>query len=476
MIENKLTFLFENWAKEKVIEIIRLPASGSYRSYYRISGKTQTCLGVYNKDAKENLAFIKFSKHFYNKGLNVPQVFAENNDEYIYLIEDFGDETLFNRLQTIKKNNTNENEVTDIYKKVITELLKFQISASKDLDYNYCTPRKKFDKQSMLWDLNYFKYYFLKLAQIPFDEQILEEDFEKFTDFLLETDTENFMYRDFQSRNIMLVNNTPYFLDYQGGRKGALQYDIASLLYDAKADLKPHTREILLDFYLTELQKYMTINAEKFKSYFYGYVIIRILQAMGAYGFRGFYENKPHFLQSIPYAICNLNNILGHISFPIQTNTLFDTLSKLSESKKIRDIVNTQKLNIKITSFSFKKQHPIDENGNGGGFVFDCRALPNPGRQEKFKTLTGKDKTIIDFLESDNTVNLFIDYVLKIISISINNYIERGFENLMISFGCTGGQHRSVYCAEKIATMINQKYNIQCEIKHLVQDFNNNSL
>jgi aminoglycoside/choline kinase family phosphotransferase len=476
MIENQLILLFENWANEKVTEICKLPASGSYRIYYRISGKTHICLGVYNKDAKENLAFVKFSKHFYNKGLKVPQIFAENKDESIYLIEDFGDETLFCRLQTIKNNNSTEGEIIEIYKKIITELIKFQTTASIDLDYNYCYPRKNFDKQSMLWDLNYFKYYFLKLAQIPFDEQILEDDFEKFTDFLLETDTEHFMYRDFQSRNIMLVNNIPYFIDYQGGRKGALQYDIASLLYDAKADLKANTKDILLDYYLTELKKHIAINEEKFKSYFYGYVIIRILQAMGAYGFRGFYENKPHFLQSIPYAIRNLTDILEKVSLPIHTNTLFNTLLKLSESSKIQKIINTQKLNIKINSFSFKKQHPNDKSGNGGGFVFDCRALPNPGRQEKFKTLTGKDKTIIDFLESDNTVNSFIANIFIIISISIDNYIERGFENLMISFGCTGGQHRSVYCAEKITSLIYQKYNIQCDIKHLVQDLNNNSI
>lgn len=470
MTEKQLTDLFEIWANEKVISINKLPASGSYRSYYRISGKSMKCLGVYNNDLKENIAFIEFSAHFLKNGLKVPEIFAQNLDENIYLIEDFGDDTLFNKIQEIKNSNIENNEIIKLYKKVLTELPKFQIIAGKHLNYDLCYPRKHFDKQSMMWDLNYFKYYFLKLAQIPFDEQILEEDFELFTDFLLETDTNYFMYRDFQSRNIMIYNNEPYFIDYQGGRKGSLQYDIASLLFDAKADLSPEIRLELLDFYLNELKKYINVDINKFHSYFYGYVIIRILQAMGAYGFRGFYENKPHFLQSIPYAIRNLNYILENINLPIKTKTLFNTLSKLSESKRIKEIINIQKLKISINSFSFKKQHPVDKTENGGGFVFDCRALPNPGRLEIYKQKNGKDIEVIEFLESEQSVNLFIDNVLKILSISIENYIERGFENLMINFGCTGGQHRSVYCAEKIAILIYKKYNIICNINHLEQD------
>ena len=470
MTQSLLVSLFENWTGEKANSITLLPASGSYRKYYRISGLTKSCLGVFNADKKENLAFIAFTQHFLSHSLNVPQVFAENKAENIYLIEDFGDETLFNRLQLLHSQTSAQEDIILIYQKIIDELPKFQILASKNMDFSFCYPRPKFDKQSMLWDLNYFKYYFLKLAQIPFDEQSLEEDFHVFTDFLLETESDYFLYRDFQSRNIMLKGDVPYFIDYQGGRKGALQYDIASLLYDAKANLSNETRSILLQYYLDELQKYIQYDKHKFLNYYYGYVIIRILQAMGAYGFRGFYENKPIFLQSIPYAIQNLNFILNNVVLPIRIPTLLNTLSKLSETTKIKKILSSQNLKVVINSFSFKQDIPKDVSGNGGGFVFDCRALPNPGRSEIFKLLTGKDQEVIDFLENENTVNQFIKNVFDTISISIDNYIEREFNSLMINFGCTGGQHRSVYCAEKIAEKIRDKYNLNPIIHHIEQE------
>ncbi len=473
MIEQHLRILFEKWSNEKLIKINILPASGSYRKYYRMYSDSKSCLGVYNQDSKENDAFIAFTHHFLSHSLQVPHIYAKNLDESIYLVEDFGDETLFIRLQKLRSEGLNQEEIISIYKKVIKELPKFQVLSSKDMNFTYCYPRPEFDKQSMLWDLNYFKYYFLKLAQIPFDEQDLEKDFHVFTDFLLETNCNYFLYRDFQSRNIMIHNEKPYFIDYQGGRKGALQYDIASLLYDAKADLSNETRGILLEYYLDELQKYITIDKQKFSSFYYGYVIIRILQAMGAYGFRGFYENKPIFLQSIPYAINNLQWILENIKLPIRIPTLLSVLTKLPEANKIKKIVNTQKLIITINSFSYKKQIPIDNTGNGGGFVFDCRALPNPGRLEMFKSLTGKDYQVIDYLEQESIVKQFVENIFSIISISIDNYIDRGFCNLMINFGCTGGQHRSVYCAEKIAERIKQKYNLNILVRHIEQELRN---
>jgi aminoglycoside/choline kinase family phosphotransferase len=473
MIEQHLRILFEKWSNEKLIKINILPASGSYRKYYRMYSDSKSCLGVYNQDSKENDAFIAFTHHFLSHSLQVPHIYAKNLDESIYLVEDFGDETFFIRLQKLRSEGLNQEEIISIYKKVIKELPKFQVLSSKDMNFTYCYPRPEFDKQSMLWDLNYFKYYFLKLAQIPFDEQDLEKDFHVFTDFLLETNCNYFLYRDFQSRNIMIYNEKPYFIDYQGGRKGALQYDIASLLYDAKADLSDETRGILLEYYLDELQKYITIDKQKFSSFYYGYVIIRILQAMGAYGFRGFYENKPIFLQSIPYAINNLQWILENIKLPIRIPTLLSVLTKLPEANKIKKIVNTQKLIITINSFSYKKQIPIDNTGNGGGFVFDCRALPNPGRLEMFKSLTGKDYQVIDYLEQESIVKQFVENIFSIISISIDNYIDRGFCNLMINFGCTGGQHRSVYCAEKIAERIKQKYNLNILVRHIEQELRN---
>lgn len=475
MIEKKIIQLYENWANEKVKNIFKLAASGSYRTYYRINSNNKTCLGVHNNDIKENKAFFAFTETFRKLKMNVPEIYAVNDLDNIYLIEDFGDETLFNRLQKIRNTTNDKDEIINLYIKILKELPRFQIIASKHIDYKNCYPRKQFDKQSMMWDLNYFKYYFLKLAQIPFDEQLLEEDFEKFVSFLLKTETHYFLYRDFQSRNIMIKNEIPYFIDYQGGRKGSLQYDVASLLFDAKADLNNETRTKLLDFYLDELSTYIKVDKQEFKSFFYPYVIIRILQAMGAYGFRGFYENKPLFLQSIPYAISNLNYILENIELKTDTSYLFDVLKNLKNSTRLNQIINSQKLKIKINSFSFKKQHPIDTSGNGGGFIFDCRALPNPGRLDYYKQLTGKDQEVITFLEMDNNVSKFVNNVFTLICISIDNYIERGFDNLMISFGCTGGQHRSVYCAEKTAELIFEKYKIKVDLHHIEQTGKNNN-
>ena len=469
MAENKLKILFKNWATEDPDTIVALPESGSYRKYFRLKSKNHQCLGVFNSDAKENDAFIAFTKHFLQHKLPVPQLYAENLQENIYLLEDFGDTTLFSHLQNNKIENNTDNNTLKLYKKVIEDLINFQLTAGKDLDYSNCYPRPQFDKQSMHWDLNYFKYYFLKLAKINFDEQLLEEDFNTFTNFLLQTNCNHFLYRDFQSRNIMIKDNTPYYIDYQGGRKGALQYDVASLLYDAKANLPEDVRLELLDHYCAQLKKHTAIDEAKFKDYYYGYVLIRIMQAMGAYGFRGFYENKLHFLQSIPYAIINLKNILNNNAILTQTPTLFNALQQICDSDYLKNLNKKDKLKIHINSFSYKKGIPVDQTGNGGGFVFDCRALPNPGRFPEYKTSTGKDANVIAFLEKEQEVDQFIQNILTLVSQSIEKYIQRDFSNLMISFGCTGGQHRSVYCAEKFKTLIEQKYDIEIVLNHIEQ-------
>ncbi len=474
MTEQYLIALFEQWASEKPNTIVELPESGSYRKYFRMTGDNHHCLGVYNADRKENNAFISFTNHFIDLKLAVPAIYAQNLDENIYLIEDFGNITLFVYLQNNKIAADEDNDTYNIYKKVIEELPKFQITAGKDLDYTKCYPRPQFDKQSMLWDLNYFKYYFLKLAKINFDEQHLEEDFDTFTNFLLQTDCNYFLYRDFQSRNIVISDNKPYFIDYQGGRKGALQYDIASILYDAKANLSETVRIQLLNYYIAQLKLYIDVNEEKFKEYYYGYVIIRIMQAMGAYGFRGFYENKTHFLHSIPYAINNLQNILNTVEFPVNIPTLLNVLHQICDSEYLKNLGKKAKLKVNINSFSYKKGIPVDQNGNGGGFVFDCRALPNPGRYSEYKFSTGKDSDVITFLEKEEEVHQFIQNVYNVISQSVNKYIERDFSNLMINFGCTGGQHRSVYCTEKIAELLNKNYDIDVDVTHIEQTQLNN--
>ncbi|MCD6440906.1 MAG: phosphotransferase [Candidatus Marinimicrobia bacterium] len=466
--EQELIRLFEDWSGENVVTIQPLPPSGSYREYYRIKGTTRTAIGAYNSDKKENRAFTEFTKHFHSLGLNVPALYRENPEENIYLVEDLGDTTLYTYINQNRSGKSYPDRLIDIYKSVIEQLPKFQINAGKDLNYSLCYPRSRFDKRSMMWDLNYFKYYFLKLAQIPFDEQDLEEDFQTFTDYLLQAGTDYFLYRDFQSRNVMLKDGKPYFIDYQGGRRGALQYDLASLLYDSKADMPVEVRKILLEHYISIVSKEINIQPEEFTRYFYGYVLIRIMQAMGSYGFRGFYEKKEHFLQSIPYALANLTTILENVQLPIEIPALWDALQKVVRSKRLQKISTNQKpLTITVNSFSYKRGIPIDVSGHGGGFVFDCRAIHNPGRYEEFAGFTGKDKPVINFLDREKDIKPFLTNVYSLIDQSVEKYLQRNFTNLMVSFGCTGGQHRSVYCAEALAKHLKNKFNIRLVLRHL---------
>ncbi|MDX2443561.1 MAG: phosphotransferase, partial [Bacteroidales bacterium] len=382
-----LIALFEKWADEKAIRFQALPPSGSNREYYRIEGSSKGAIGVFNPDLKENRAFLEFSKAFAKNELPVPEILAEDSNEEIYLIEDLGDTTLYAYLSQIRSQLGFNDELKSIYNEVVANLIDFQVDGGNSVDYSYCYPRASFDKQSMMWDLHYFKYYFLKLAGIPFDEQSLEDDFQTFTDYLLEADRYFFLYRDFQSRNVMLRNGKPYFIDYQGGRKGALQYDLASLLYDAKADLPDEFRDELLTHYLDILGDKIDIDKKKFKEYFYGYVLVRIMQALGAYGFRGFYERKEHFLLSIPYAIENLKKLLEK-ELPVKIPALREALYQLTQSQKLKEISQQKNLlRVQVNSFSYKRGIPVDESGHGGGYVFDCRAIHNPGRFEEYKNL-----------------------------------------------------------------------------------------
>jgi hypothetical protein len=336
------------------------------------------------------------------------------------------------------------------------------------LDYSVCYPCASFDRQSIAWDLNYFKYYFLRLAGIPFSEQALEDDFSRLTEFLLSAPRDYFLYRDFQSRNVMLPKGQPFFVDYQGGRKGALQYDIASLLYDAKADLPPDLRQQLLDHYLDSLSRFIELDREAFLRHYYAYVYVRIMQALGAYGFRGFFDRRAHFLQSVPYALKNIRWLLHHVRLPIPLPALMDAFQGMLASEKLQGIASdADNLVVRIFSFSFHQDLPKDETGNGGGFVFDGRSLPNPGREERFKPLTGKDAPVIDYLNQQESVHQFLAGVLSLVDASISSYQQRGFKNLMISFGCTGGQHRSVYLAEQLAKRLRGRNGVEAVVRHL---------
>jgi hypothetical protein len=352
---------------------------------------------------------------------------------------------------------------------VVAVLPRFQVEAGHDLNYKVCYPRASFDRQSIAWDLNYFKYYFLRLAGIPFSEQALENDFARLTEFLMTADRDYFLYRDFQSRNILLREGKPFFVDYQGGRKGALQYDIASLLFDAKADLPPELRQDLLDHYLQALGQHIKLDRDAFMRHYYAYVYVRIMQALGAYGFRGFYERKAHFLQSVPYALKNLRWLLHHVELPIELPTLLGASRSMLASEKLQGLAHeADNLVVRVFSFSFHRGGlPKDETGNGGGFVFDGRSLPNPGREERFKALTGKDAPVIDYLNQQESVHQFLASVLSLVDASVGSYKERGFKNLMVSFGCTGGQHRSVFLAEQLAKRLRAKNGVEVAVRHL---------
>jgi aminoglycoside/choline kinase family phosphotransferase len=477
-----LTHLFEQHFGSPVqrIQPLQGELSGSGRRIIRLSNNRYRAIGILYSVREENVAFLEFSRHFRKYGLPVPEIYAEALDQDAYLEEDLGDTTLFDFLS---KNRHGENiapSVIDAYRKVLEILPRFQIDAGRDLNYKVCYPRASFDRQSIIWDLNYFKYYFLRLAGIPFNEQALEQDFTRLTKFLLSADHNYFLYRDFQSRNIMLRQGDPFFVDYQGGRRGALQYDVASLLYDAKADLPPQIRHQLLDHYLDALRAHIRISRDAFMQHYYAFVYVRLMQAFGAYGFRGFYERKAHFLQSVPYALKNLRWLLHNVTLPVELPTLIEAFRGMLGSEKLLTLhfeaqpsgaapasLSPSLLTVRIFSFSFHRGGPPkDETGNGGGFVFDGRAIPNPGREERFKKLTGKDAPVIEFLDRQESAQEFLRHAYALVDASVAEYQRRGFKNLMVSFGCTGGQHRSVYLAEHLAQHLRQKNGVEVLLQH----------
>src|SRR6266576_1774273 len=395
---------------------------GSGRKIIRLTAKDVSAIGILYGVREENAAFLEFSRHFRKHGLPVPEIYGEDLDQGAYLEQDLGDTSLFELLSENRNGEIIAPKVANAYREVIATLPRFQIEAGRDLNYKLCYPRGSFDRQSISWDLNYFKYYFLRLAGIPFSEQALEDDFSRLTKFLLSAPRDYFLYRDFQSRNIMLPGGQPYF------------------------------RQQLLDHYLATLRNFIDIKPEAFMQHYYAYVYVRIMQALGAYGFRGFYERKVHFLQSVPYALKNLRWLQHNVKLPIALPTLLEAFHSMLASEKLQHLAtDADNLVVRIVSFSFHRGLPKDESGNGGGFIFDGRSLPNPGREERFKTLTGKDGPVIEYLNQQESVHQFTASVMSLVDASVSNYQQRGFKNLMVSFGCTGGQHRSVYLAEQVA-------------------------
>ncbi|MEO0468061.1 MAG: RNase adapter RapZ [Bacteroidota bacterium] len=474
MKEQLLSTLFESWAHESCQSIEALPQSGSCREYFRLSGPKQTAVGVYHTEFKENQAFLGFTRHFLEKGLPVPKIYGENLSQNVYLLEDLGDQTLFADLMKKRINGHFPDEVEKRYQQALEQLVRFQVEGGEGLDYSLCYPRDSFDQQSMMWDLNYFKYYFLKLTKVPFDEQALEDDFHRFSNFLLQAEHSFFLYRDFQARNIMLHNDQPYFIDYQGGRRGALQYDLASLLYQAKANLPGETREKLLGHYLDALSNITSVDRETFIQFYYGYVLMRTIQVLGAYGFRGFYERKSHFLESIPFAIRNLDEIMGKLNMPVKLPALMGAMEQIINNQSLTQLgqvdEKNQSLKVQITSFSYKKGVPVDESEHGGGFVFDCRSIHNPGRYDEYKRLTGRDESVKHFLQKEPDMTAFLTNVFALVDASVEKYLSRGFTHLCVNFGCTGGQHRSVYSADRLAEHLEKKYGVSIDLTHIEQE------
>lgn len=459
----ELKELFCKYAGADAQSVTRLTAAGSNRVYYRLSASDgKTVVGVEGTNPDENRAFLVIGRHLRAAGLPVPEILAVTDSGMCYLLQDLGDESLFGLLESARDSGTYSAQQTALLEKVMRLLPDLQFKGGDRLDCSVCFPCESFDRRSIFWDLNYFKYSFLKATGLEFHEARLEDDFERLATVLLADAPYNtFMYRDFQARNVMVKDGEPWFIDFQGGRRGPIEYDVASFLWQARAAYPASLREHLIDTYLDSLAQYRKVDATVFRKGLMHFVLFRTLQVLGAYGFRGYFERKQHFIESIPQAIGNLKDLLaggvGGKEYPY----LVEVLSGLVELPQFAPVSapSDGKLTVRVMSFSYRKGGiPEDNSGNGGGFVFDCRAMHNPGKYEQYKKITGADAPVIEFLESQGEVQRYLENVYGLVDPAVDKYIERGFLNLMVAFGCTGGQHRSLYCANHLAEHLKEKY------------------
>ena len=466
--------VYKAWCGREPEQVDVLPQSGSDRRYFRLyNQKGETVIATLGINVPENDTFIYFSDHFQNKDLHVPQVLAVNDDRTIYLQNDLGDVSLLSVLEE----KGYSDETYNLFRESLHQLARVQVLGDEDLDYDKCLTNKEFGRQAILADLLYFKYYFLDGLRKPYDKQKLIDDFEALSSYLTFTEFKFFMFRDFQSRNIQIKNNQVFFIDYQGGMKGAPQYDVASIIWQARANLPDKWKENLLEDYMNSFESIIgqPLDRAVFQSQYNGYVLIRLLQVLGAYGFRGLFERKAQFLTSIPLALNNLRWFIENNSLGISVPEFKRVLELCVEEEIIERFTpiqadETTPLIVRVCSFSFKKGLPIDESGNGGGFVFDVRAIDNPGRHDEYKTIHGRDKPVMEYLERQTRMQDFLNSVFDMIDISVEEYIRRGFSNLSVSFGCTGGQHRSVYAADALAKHLKSKYKVKVDVCHLVQE------
>lgn len=461
--------LYASYSGHDFDSIDQLAPGGGERTYFRIRDKGKSFIATYNEHIRENETFIQFSRHFAKKNIPVPTILMVNNAKNIYLQDDLGDQTLLDILQDEGYNP----HVFSLYKKTVEALAYLQVKGHDGMDYSTCLTAHVFGRESIMSDLLYCKYYFIDTLKLPYDKQALLLDFENFAASISEQDENYFLFRDFQSRNIMVKDDEIYFIDFQGGMQGPLPYDIASLLWQAKAALPDEWKSRLLEIYIQEVNKLLPGKIEKkeFEKKYKGYVLIRLIQVLGAYGFRGLFERKAHFLSSIPFALKNLQHFLA-IHQPVQTFPLLAEILQTITSPAYIARFETQvatadtALVVEINSFSYKKGIPADDSGNGGGYVFDCRGILNPGRIEMYKYLTGKDKPVMQYLEQETIMPDFLNSAFDLVDMHVENYLERGFSHISINFGCTGGQHRSVYAAEQMNRHLKNKYKVKTILRH----------
>lgn len=450
--------LYKQYIGREPENTVALSGSGSNRRYVRMSAEGRSVMGVTGTDVQENTAFLTIARHFRQKGIPVPEVLAVSEDRMSYIQEDLGDELLSDVVAKARKegNLSEDGPVASLLCRTMAMLPKIQFEGAEGLDFSICYPQPCFDRRMVLFDLNYFKYCFLKPSGLEFNEVSLQDDFEKLADDLLVEESCTFLYRDFNARNVMVRDGEPYFIDFQGGRKGPVYYDVASFIWQARARYPGWLKERMLASYLDALAGYVEVGRGKFDERLRLFVLFRTLQVLGAYGFRGLVEHKAQFVTSIQPAMEGLRELLSvpFNSYPY----LNETLMRLSGLPKFNSAASDDRLEVKVSSFSYKKGIPEDMSGNGGGYVFDCRSIHNPGRYEAYRKLTGRDEPVIRFLEEDGEILGYLDHIYAIVDPHIETYARRGFTSLMVSFGCTGGQHRSVYCAEHLAHHIAQRY------------------
>lgn len=473
----RLKQLYEQYTGTLPTNCELMDKAGSNRSYYRLTG-VKSVVGVIGESREENNAFIYIAKHFHDKGLSVPEVYGFSEDHMAYIQEDLGskaENVLWNKIRRSSITHAFASDEVDLLRRAMQDLVDIQFVGSEDFDYSNCYPAQCFDERSIKWDLNYFKYCFLKATGIVFNENLLENDFERLTQDLLAVESDTFMYRDFQSRNVMLVGDSDHpkecrlaFIDFQGGRKGPFYYDVASFVWQSRAKYPEDLKQDLVKTYYNKLKQYRPqLEEQEFYSKLSLFVLFRTLQVLGAYGFRGYFEKKPDFMKnSIVPAIANLRRLLAKTSFeqyPYLNQIINDLVN-------LKDFVSEEKgLTVRVMSFAYKKGIPHDASGNGGGFVFDCRAINNPGKYDKYKSFTGLDDNVIKFLQRESTIDEWLNHVYALVDESVDRYIKRNFTDLMVCFGCTGGQHRSVYAAQHMAEHIHQKFNVRVELTHREQ-------